>query len=651
MFVAVAGLLIATSPAFAQKQRVYLGPQKIQVSASKPGILEGHCLDETVNGAPGPQDSITQFSRPSAILVHKMKGGKVVDIQNWSDVLSGKSKPWIDFSGAVDTGGVNIRAKALNEEDGVSYLVEVKNGLAVARPEEKLTEDLEARIRKFSAPIEFMDKELGELRETFGDTSPLRRLVRTYCQGEVVWATEREQTPEKAKEGTEKFIKDLIGVAGTGSPRTRYLMATLLAGNMDAAPARKEYFKRYGVELEDVKIPDGLKQAVLALHETEGVMDIAVWQMKALKQYQVPAVFADARRVFEKVLKDLDDTPDLVKHMDRMSQPTLSAIAQTKRSLDALTKPSVAEAGERDGDLGFAHPSTGAWLSLNKALETNGRTLPDEWKDISRDGLLFDLRKFDGDPAKAFQFGAKLQEVEKRKGVVLGRRFRTADEASSARLQKLLDVDQFDVRVGGDTFKSSPVGRLAAEILKTLKIKAPFGRSVEFVVEHENDKILDTLKEEADAERFKNKHLVVLVCMKDVTNPKAVEKFADLRKAALDKGAASVLMPTQEIDIPAATLAAVTLHKNPALLEGATPEEALRRACNMAALTLERCMTEDKKAEAAKQEFGAEAAKLLLRDGVFNDREAARILRRLPSVWQSTMLFVRNRTAEGDKIS
>jgi hypothetical protein len=71
----------------------------------------------------------------------------------------------------------------------------------------------------------------------------------------------------------------------------------------------------------------------------------------------------------------------------------------------------------------------------------------------------------------------------------------------------------------------------------------------------------------------------------------------------------------------------------------------------MAALTLERCMTEDKKAEAAKQEFGAEAAKLLLRDGVFNDREAARILRRLPSVWQSTMLFVRNRTAEGDKIS
>jgi hypothetical protein len=436
-----------------------------------------------------------------------------------------------------------------------------------------------------------------------------------------------------------------VGVAGGDNSRVRYLMATLLAGDLDAVPARKEYFKRYGVDLEDVKIPKGLKQAVLALHDKDGVMDIAVQRMELLKQYKVPELLTGAGRTFEKLLKDIDDTPDLVKHIDRMSKPSLAAIARTKRSLDTLTKPSVVEAGEKDGDFGFAHPSTGAWLSLDKALEAKGRNLPDEWKDISRDGFLFDLRKFDADPLKAFQFGAKLQEVEKQKGILLGRRFRTDNEASLARLQKLLDVDQFDVRVGGDTFKSSPVGELAAGILKALKIKDAFGRSVEFVCEHENGKILDTLKEEAEAGKFKDKHLVVLVCMKDLTDAKVVAKFAAVRKAALDNGAASVLMPTQEIDIPAATLAAVTLHKNPWLLEGATPEEALRRACELSAMSVEACTMADDKVAAAKKVFGNDAAKLMMEDDKFNDKEAARVLRRLPTVWQSTMLFVLRHTA------
>ena len=82
------------------------------------------------------------------------------------------------------------------------------------------------------------------------------------------------------------------------------------------------------------------------------------------------------------------------------------------RLMDLLAKPSVVEAGDKDGDLGFAHPASGAWLSLDKALEAKGRTLPDEWKDIGRDGFLFDLRKFDGDPVKALPIAPATQARE-----------------------------------------------------------------------------------------------------------------------------------------------------------------------------------------------------------------------------------------------
>jgi hypothetical protein len=62
-------------------------------------------------------------------------------------------------------------------------------------------------------------------------------------------------------------------------------------------------------------------------------------------------------------------------------------------------------------------------------------------------------------------------------------------------------------------------------------------------------------------------------------------------------------------------------------------------------MSVEACTMADDKVAAAKKVFGNDAAKLMMEDDKFNDKEAARVLRRLPTVWQSTMLFVLRHTA------
>ncbi|MGL5094941.1 MAG: hypothetical protein ACRDD1_05105 [Planctomycetia bacterium] len=201
---------------------------------------------------------------------------------------------------------------------------------------------------------------------------------------------------------------------------------------------------------------------------------------------------------------------------------------------------------------------------------------------------------------------------------------------------------------GYESFDAHPFGKLALEILNNLKsLTSPSGRNVEFVVEHNNEgRILERLKAEAERGLFKDKHLVVLVCMK-MTDEAVMKKFVALRNAALANGAASVLMPTGLVDIPAATLAAVSLRKEPTLLDGATPEEALRRACESAEVQIQRCLLADDKVAAAKSAFGDDGARLLLtRDGGFDVGGANRVLRRLRSLWQTTSLYVLQSTTD-----
>ena len=217
--VAIAGLHGGATRA-EPAQRVYVLPQRAIASGDRPAILKGFCLDQEVIGAPTSDHTITHYSDPSAIVVHKLVDGRFTESQRWSDVLSGATQPWVEFRGASDVSrGVDLQVRVLKPEPKVSYEIEVAHGLATSRPDEELTADLLARIGRFRQPIEMIERQLGAVR-AFSESSVLRRYYDAFAQGSVYWGIARETTPEQVQNLVDQFSRSVDAALGEVSRST-----------------------------------------------------------------------------------------------------------------------------------------------------------------------------------------------------------------------------------------------------------------------------------------------------------------------------------------------------------------------------------------------------------------------------------------------
>ena len=189
------------------------------------------------------------------------------------------------------------------------------------------------------------------------------------------------------------------------------------------------------------------------------------------------------------------------------------------------------------------------------------------------------------------------------------------------------DWRRLDVVVGEEsTQKVQKHGRVTLDIVRNLVVGGPDGRRLTFLVWHQGLTDDNTLRDwlgQIRAGGFQDHHMVLLGC------PPSRDGFFQLQHDAIRHGARSCVIPTQEVNLPAAALAAVTLSRYPELLDGATPLEALRRGYQAAAAPLAEALaiTDDGLAiERLEVAFGERGVDFFRRGNGSFDRATARAI-------------------------
>jgi hypothetical protein len=121
-------------------------------------------------------------------------------------------------------------------------------------------------------------------------------------------------------------------------------------------------------------------------------------------------------------------------------------------------------------------------------------------------------------------------------------------------------------------------------------------------------------------------------------------------------GALSVAFPTREVNIPAMTLMAVTLSRNPASLRMSAPQVAVRRAYREAHRLLSQAAGTSRgdaqRRQAIKEAFGDKALDFFLVAGQLHQPTIDVVLRALLSDGPRMLPLVnRRRSSEGDAVA
>ena len=204
-------------------------------------------------------------------------------------------------------------------------------------------------------------------------------------------------------------------------------------------------------------------------------------------------------------------------------------------------------------------------------LTKPGKSLSLQWKAELEDCEAIDLSGLD--------HNAQINVIQKfdcagaREGATTPHTFLVDGVVSRARLQNLLDINRFEVRVLTDEKTQHRVAQIAAGILKKLNAANVEGPGIEYHLAHLDDemKIMDDLIVKAQAGELRGRHLVVVFC---IPHEASFRKLMVLRDAALQNGAASVTAPSDAVNIPAMVLTALEINRSPSLLEGATPAKS-----------------------------------------------------------------------------
>ena len=196
-----------------------------------------------------------------------------------------------------------------------------------------------------------------------------------------------------------------------------------------------------------------------------------------------------------------------------------------------------------------------------------------------------------------------------------------------ARYAHRRDWQQFNVLTHRNSLrKVTKHGEIVLSLVNGLSAGSPGGKTLKFLVWHQGkdgaEVFADWLKRARDGE-FRGQHIGVIGC------PLSLSQFIELQNAAIANGALSCTIPTEEVNLPAAALAAVTLSNHPELLDGATPLEALRRGYRAAAAPLAEALaiTDDGLAiERLKVAFGERGVDFFRRGNGSFDRATARAI-------------------------
>lgn len=676
-------LAVVTNAAEAQVQRVYLRPQKVTVTGSQPSaILRGMCLDKDINGAPGSADRITEFSDAGSLVIHRIENGNRVASRTVAQDAAAKDV-WVEFRGANDiSNGINLQVTTKRQEPGVSYEVEVVRGLATARERvddgvnDRLVSDekLLKRLKIYEPAFTITDRLLNELA-VFSEQSPIKSWAEAQAQQSVVWESAREGSaaPEELAKSTEGFVDSVIDAVRKAQGSEQELMACFVAGEANLTAVQRRFFADRGVNLPaESDLPVGVRSAFAQFCEDASV-ELSRIQLSgqpvmgqvlavefrrtngelspnALRTNKYSDVLVEVSRVVAKVVErtSLERNPRLNAALRKSSRATLDTIDQLEQTIASLKSPVVFELRNDGGQIVMNRNGWKSPVPLAEITETrSNRDYPD-LDQVFTERAVFDIRSLSDDSATIVPKTMKILSDKTPDRTWTPRRFLTSEQDPSVRLNNLLDIGQFEVHTGG-SFDASPIGKKVVPMLKNadggpLRITSSDGRSVEFHLDHNKDsgEFLNGLIRKAESGEFRDKHVIVLTCFKE----NDASAFKRLRDAALKGGSASILMPSETLDIPAAALALRTLERNPYILDGATPELALERVFLKTASELRKSISEESDPDILEHlttTFGADAADLFRnKSGELQRRRLEQTARALKIDWKTWSMHVQN---------
>ncbi len=207
-------------------------------------------------------------------------------------------------------------------------------------------------------------------------------------------------------------------------------------------------------------------------------------------------------------------------------------------------------------------------------------------------------------------------------------------------------------------------GKIALKVLGTkgFTIGDETGPVIAFHLAHNDRNSVKRLQKEAKEGSFNDTHVVVLTCF-DILNYEGreglkgeeaedalyVRRYFEETRDALIRGngkggAGSVVMPTTNVNIPAATLALLVLKNDPSILHLGPPDLVIAAAYQKAAELLAKCRDDKDPLAKITEEFGNENACKFFQTGD-NQLDTGlfdRVLRALQTEYQRFGLFVRD---------
>jgi hypothetical protein len=203
-------------------------------------------------------------------------------------------------------------------------------------------------------------------------------------------------------------------------------------------------------------------------------------------------------------------------------------------------------------------------------------------------------------------------------------------EGSARRRAELLDWEQIEVGADNSLGRVRRHGEIARQILGGLEADLSGGRSIEFIIAHADGggSYFNQAMKRAAAGEFRGKHVAAVLCELDP------EQVLALRDAILSNGGLSVITVDAFLDVPAATLAATRLRKNPRVVGPVTPGDVPKAIYTDASAAFERCLREGNPIEAIRREFGPRAADFFLDgNGRLDDAVIQKTREALKSDW------------------
>lgn len=305
------------------------------------------------------------------------------------------------------------------------------------------------------------------------------------------------------------------------------------------------------------------------------------------------------------VISALNRNKALTKPLMRVNSLT----AETVKSLEArqatLREPVNGKARVESGQLLLSMPD-GSQLSVNEAVGAldEHRPLPEGWTKLAGRDVILDIggEALDENLARLLPDLARLDRALPNLRIHYG----SGIAGEKERLRGLLDWER--VTLANDTTAIDRVGaEWIGEISKEYLGNQPLALgprigSVRVLLDHfdGDGKAMEGLRRMALAGEFKGQHLLLGMCdpVRDT-----VKGFFEFSRLAIKNGALSVTFPDGVRDPRAFLLATDRVLRDPAIRQGATPQELLPAAYEAVRRDLEECSISDSPEEAVRSKF------------------------------------------------